>query len=110
MIELSAVLFLIACGWFWMDSLHARDAALEAARRACDAENVQLLDWTVAVRKLRLGRDDEGRVKVRRTYDFEFSDNGNNRIGGSLTLLGRQLLAIHLPLLDPPPANVIRLH
>ena len=110
MIELSAILFLIACGWFWMDSLRARDAALDAARRACDAENVQLLDWTVAVRKLRLARDEEGRVKLRRTYEFEFSDNGNNRIDGSLTLLGRQLLAIHLPLLEPPPANVIRLH
>ena len=100
----------LAAGWFWMDSLQARDAALDAARRACDAENVQLLDWTVAVRQLRLGRDDEGRVRVRRTYEFEFSDTGNNRIGGSLTLLGRRLLAIRLPLLQPPQGNVIRLH
>lgn len=110
MLELSILLLLVASGWFWMDSLQARDAALDAARRACEAENVQLLDWTVAVRKLRLGRDEDGRVRVRRTYEFEFSDTGNNRIGGSLTLLGRQLLAIRLPLLDAPPANVIRLH
>lgn len=110
MIELSILAVFIAAGWFWMDTLQARDAALDAARRACDAENVQLLDWTVAVRKLRLGRDEEGRLRLRRTYEFEFSDTGNNRIGGSLTLLGRQLLAISLPLLEPPPANVIRLH
>jgi hypothetical protein len=110
MLELFILLFLVAAGWFWMDSLQARDAALDAARRACEAENVQLLDWTVAVRKLRFGRDEEGRVRMRRTYEFEFSDTGNNRIGGSLTLLGRQLLAIRLPLLDTPPANVIRLH
>lgn len=110
MMELGILLLLVACGWFWMDSLQARDAALDAARRACEAENVQLLDWTVAVRRLRLGRDDDGRVRVRRTYEFEFSDTGNNRIGGSLTLLGRQLLAISLPLLQTPPANVVRLH
>ena len=110
MSELAFLAIVILAGWFWMDSLHAREAALDAARRACDAENVQLLDWTVAVRKLRLGRDEEGRVRVRRTYDFEFSDTGNNRIGGSLTLLGRHLLAIHLPLLEPPPSNVVRLH
>jgi len=110
MLELSILSLFVAAGWFWMDTLQARDAALDAARRACDAENVQLLDWTVAVRKLRLGRDEEGRLRLRRTYEFEFSDTGNNRIGGSLTLLGRQLLAISLPLLEPPPANVIRLH
>ena len=93
-----------------MDTLQARDAALDAARRACESENVQLLDWTVAVKQLRLGRDDEGRRRLRRTYEFEFSDTGNNRIKGSLTLVGRQLLALSLPLLAPPPSDVIRLH
>lgn len=110
MIELSILALFIAAGWFWMDSLQARDAALDAARRACEAENVQLLDWTVAMNRIRLGRDEEGRARIRRTYAFEFSDTGNNRIGGTLTLLGRQLLAINLPVVEPPPANVIRLH
>ncbi len=110
MIELATLAIFILAGWFWMDTLQARDAALDAARRACEAENVQLLDWTVAVRKLGLGRDDEGRRKLRRTYEFEFSDTGNNRIKGSLTLAGRQLLALSLPLLTPPPSSVIRLH
>lgn len=110
MVELSALALFIFAGWFWMDTLQARDAALDAARRACEAENVQLLDWTVAVKQLRLGRDDEGRRRLRRTYEFEFSDTGNNRIKGSLTLIGRELLALSLPLLVPPPASVIRLH
>lgn len=110
MLELSILLLFVAAGWFWMDALQARDAALDAARRACEAENVQLLDWTVAMNRIRLGRDEEGRARIRRTYAFEFSDTGNNRIGGTLTLLGRQLLAINLPRVEPPPANVIRLH
>ncbi len=110
MLELTALALFVLAGWFWMDTLQARDAALDAARRACESENVQLLDWTVAVKQLRLGRDDEGRRRLRRTYEFEFSDTGNNRIKGSLTLVGRQLLALSLPLLAPPPSDVIRLH
>ena len=110
MIELSALLFFLAAGWFWLDSLRARDFALDGARRACDAEGVQLLDWTVAMKRIRLGRDDEGRRGFQRTYEFEFSDTGNNRIGGSITVLGRQLLALNLPVIAAPPSNVIRLH
>ena len=110
MLELTTLALFVLAGWFWMDTLQARDVALDAARRACEAENVQLLDWTVAVRELGLGRDDDGRRRIRRTYDFEFSDTGNNRIKGSLTLVGRHLLALSLPLLAPPPSNVTRLH
>jgi hypothetical protein len=110
MLELSILALFVAAGWFWMDSLQARDAALDAARRACEAENVQLLDWTVSMKKVGLGRDDEGRRRLRRTYEFEFSDSGDNRIRGSLVLVGRQLLALNLPVVAPPPSNVIRLH
>ena len=108
--ELTAFLIFLAAGWFWLDSLRARDVALDGARRACEAEGVQLLDWTVAMKRIRLGRDEEGRRGFQRTYEFEFSDTGNNRIGGSITVLGRQMLALHLPVIAAPPSNVIRLH
>ena len=110
MLELTTLLIFLAAGWFWLDSLRAREAALDGARKACDAEGVQLLDWTVAMKRLRLARDDEGRRGFQRTYDFEFSDTGNNRIGGSITLIGRQVLALHLPVIAPPPTSVVRLH
>jgi hypothetical protein len=109
MIELAALLLFLVAGWFWLDSLRARDVALDGARRACEAEGVQLLDWTVALRRIRLGRDEEGRRGFQRTYEFELSDTGNNRIGGSITVLGRQLLSLNLPVVAPT-SNVIRLH
>lgn len=109
MIELTILFVFIAGAWFWLDSLRARDVALDGARRACEAEGVQLLDWTVAVRKIRLGRDDEGRRGLQRTYEFEFSDTGNNRVGGSITVIGQQMLALSLPVIAPA-SNVIRLH
>jgi hypothetical protein len=109
MIELTILFVFVAGAWFWLDSLRARDVALDGARRACEAEGVQLLDWTVAVRKIRLGRDDEGRRGLQRTYEFEFSDTGNNRVGGSITVIGQQMLALSLPVIAPA-SNVVRLH
>ncbi|HWH48454.1 MAG TPA: DUF3301 domain-containing protein [Burkholderiales bacterium] len=110
MIELATLLIFIAGGWFWTDSMRAREAALDAGRRACAAEGVQLLDWTVMLKQTRLGRDDQGRMRVKRVYEFEFSDTGDNRIKGSITLLGRELLALNLPVGTLLPGNVIRLH
>jgi hypothetical protein len=104
------LLIFIAGGWFWTDSMRAREAALDAGRRACAAEGVQLLDWTVMLKQTRLGRDDQGRMRVKRVYEFEFSDTGDNRIKGSITLLGRELLALNLPVGTLLPGNVIRLH
>ncbi|MBX3686434.1 MAG: DUF3301 domain-containing protein [Rhodocyclaceae bacterium] len=87
-----AVLGLIA--WFWLDTLRAREAGISAARQLCDKRNLQLLDDTVASESLRLARDDEGRVVLRRVYGFEFSDNGNNRRHGSVTLLGKRVVML----------------
>ena len=87
-----AVLGLIA--WFWLDTLRAREAGISAARQLCDKRNLQLLDDTVASEALRLARDDEGRVVLRRVYGFEFSDNGNNRRHGSVTLLGKRVVML----------------
>ena len=46
--------------------------------------------------RLRLARDGEGRVKLRRTYTFEFSDTGNNRRHGAIALLGGELEDLQL--------------
>ena len=110
MFEALAILLMAGVAWLWFDSLGARDTAVEAARRACVAEGVQLLDDTVMLSSLWPRRGEGGTLMLRRIYRFEFSDTGNNRIGGSLTLLGRQLLAVSLPLVQAPPANVVRLH
>jgi hypothetical protein len=109
MIELITLTLFIAGGWFWVDSMRAREAAIDAGRRACTAENVQLLDWTVAVKKMGLSRDAEGRLSIRRTYEFEFSDTGDNRLKGAITMIGNQLVAVHIPPREAP-VSVQRLH
>jgi hypothetical protein len=94
--EFAAIGLLGGVAWFWYESLARRETAVDAARRACIAENVQFLDDTVALAGLRLQRNANGRITLRRVYRFEFSDTGNNRLAGSVTLLGAMVQALYL--------------
>lgn len=96
MSEIAALIVMLAAGWFWLAGMRARDVAVDAARRACAADGVQLLDDTVALASLRPRRRTTGALALRRVYRFEFSDTGNNRLGGSITLLGGELEALYL--------------
>ena len=72
------------------------DRALAAGRNACQRYGVQLLDETVQFAQLRPARDDEGRLRLRRTYTFEFSDTGDNRRHGAIVMLGGELQDLQL--------------
>jgi hypothetical protein len=89
--ELLAILLLAALALLWADSLRARERALRAGRAACERNGLQFLDDTVSFARLRLARDDVGRLKIARTYTFEFSDTGNNRRNGAILMLGEEL-------------------
>ena len=82
--------------WFWQDSLRARERAWEAGVRACQRCRVQLLDDTVALQKIGLRRDIQGRIRLERLYIFEFSDTGNTRRCGSIILLGRHVEVLYM--------------
>ncbi len=96
MTEIFPVVLLVGVAWLWLIGLRARETAVEAARRACIAEDVQLLDDTVALASFRPQRASSGTLVLRRIYRFEFSDTGNNRLGGSVTLLGAEVQALYL--------------
>jgi hypothetical protein len=94
--EGAAIVGIVAGVAFWIDSLRARERALAAGRRACERYGVQLLDETVQFARLRLARDDEGRLRLKRSYTFEFSDTGDNRRRGAIVMLGAELLDMQL--------------
>lgn len=96
--ELLGAAALALVGWLWLDSLRARDAAIAAARHACAVEGLLLLDDTVAICGMRLRRGTDGRMHVQRAYDFEYSDSGDNRIQGSIVLLGRSVVLLNVGL------------
>jgi hypothetical protein len=94
--EALAILVLIAAVFAWADGMKARERAVAAGREACERYGLQLLDDTVASARLRFVRDEEGHLKVQRTYTFEFSDTGNNRRHGAIVTLGGELADLQL--------------
>ena len=91
-----ALAAIAALGWWWYDSMRARERALVVAGAACGRDGLQLLDETVECVNTWPARDDDGRLVLRRTYRFEFSDDGNNRRTGMVVILGRAVESVHL--------------
>jgi len=101
--EIAGIIFLVAVAWLWLDSLKVREAAVRAAKEVCAAESLLFLDDTVAIAALKLARDDEGRLRIQRAYEFEYSDTGDNRRKGSLVMLGHRLMLLNVGLTAPSP-------
>jgi hypothetical protein len=102
MAEAVALLLLGAAVAVWIDALRAREAALDAGRKACERYGLQLLDDTVAFVRLRLARDEDGRLGLQRLYTFEFSENGSNRRSGAIRVHGRRAEDVQL---EPYPVH-----
>jgi hypothetical protein len=96
MAEAVAILVIAAAVLLWADSLRAREQAVKAGRAACERYNLQFLDDTVSVTRMRLARNEHGRLRIERTYTFEFSDTGDNRRDGAIVMLGGTLQDLHL--------------
>lgn len=106
-LEVSGLLLVAALGWFWLASIKARDAAMMACRRACDAEGLQFLDETVSVSSMRPERDDDGVIRLRRVYSFEYSDTGDNRRRGSIVMLGLRVILLNVGLRSVPDQRTL---
>lgn len=79
---------LAAVVWYWRDSLKSRERAVMASRLACKQLEVQLLDDTVVLIKLRLCRTRSGTMALCRLYDFDFTLDGEHRRSGSVSMRG----------------------
>jgi hypothetical protein len=100
--EAAALIAIAAGAVFWVDSLRARERALAAGRAACERYGLLFLDDTVAIARVGVARDADGRVHLRRSYTFEFSDTGNNRRQGAIVLLGAEVADLQL---EPYPVQ-----
>lgn len=96
--EIISLALLGVLAWLWYDSIHVRDICIRAAKAACAADGLQLLDDTVAIASLKLARDDDGRLLLRRTYHFDYSETGDNRRRGSVVMLGAKVLVVNVGL------------
>ncbi len=95
--ELILIFVLIVLAWLWLDSLDKRERAVLLGAELAARFNLQLLDETVVCNKLWLARNSRGKVHLLRTYEFEVSASGAERLHCHLTLLGNQLSTWHIP-------------
>lgn len=94
--EIIGLIVLAAIAWLWFDSFKARDIGIHAAKAACAAEEFQFLDYTVSLASLKPARDEDGRRVLGRVYNFEYSDTGDNRLSGSIVMLGQQVIIVRM--------------
>ena len=96
--NLLAILLILLLGWFWLDSLRAREIATGICQAACRQRDLQFLDQTVALRRLGVSWRAEG-LRLRRVYRFDFSEEGTGRRNGYLVMRGVSLeeLSFGLP-------------
>lgn len=99
--ELLFIVAVTAGGLYWLAAMRCKELATVTARRECKLHDVQLLDQTVHQYHISMSRDQNGRWRVWREYRFEYSENGVERLTGSLIMLGQRILRVSLETFNP---------
>jgi len=108
------MLFATGAAWLW-HSHGLRERALERVKQHCARLELELLDGNVALRRLTFARDAQGRKRLARVYNFEFTVTGEHRHPGTITMFGAHSAQIELApypfeIKTPPPsAQIIQL-
>lgn len=92
----AGIVAVILTAWAWHANLAAREMANRLAADTCKQAEVQLLDGTVSVQRMGLARSADGGWTLRRTYVFDYSEDGYNRRRGFVVLSGLRLDSVGL--------------
>lgn len=90
------IVALVLAAWAFHASLAARELANRLATDTCRQADVQLLDGTVSLLRMGLARAAGGGWTLRRTYVFDYSDDGFNRRRGFVVMSGLRLDSVGL--------------
>ncbi len=96
MFDLFLISVLVCIGFYWSNAMKAREIAFRAVKLYCQKLDLFLLDEYVALDGQWLKRDESGKLKAWRSYQFEFSSTGDERYTGKAIMLGRQVISIQL--------------
>ena len=99
---LLGILLIGAVSWAWQAGLKVRERATSIAKQTCRRDGLQFLEGTVALQRLRPCRDGQGRFAWRRTYLFDYSDDGLSRRQGFVIFSGQRLDCVGLAAAPEP--------
>ena len=99
MVTLENILVLMvlatAAAWLWHNH-GLREKALDRVKQHCAKLDLELLDGAVALKKIAFVRDANGRKRLARIYNFEFTVTGEQRHPGTITQFGAHSVQIEL--------------
>jgi hypothetical protein len=94
--DLILIALLLGAYLYWFNGQRVKEVALKAVTENCQKLEVQMLDEYVALSDIRIKRDQAGKMRLQRTFLFEFSSTGNERYNGICIMLGRQVESIRM--------------
>ena len=95
--SLTLLILLGLMTWLWFDIQRNQEVAKTICKQICQQFNLQLLDDTIALVKIRWQRSNRGWLQLKWIYEFEFSDSGNNRQLGIIMMRGMVMEMLELP-------------
>jgi len=94
--ELLLLCGVVLAAAFWWRTNELKQVAYQIARRRCDENDVQFLDDSVVLAKVRLRRNDKGHIALLCHFSFEFATVGDARYRGEMQFLGRRLEGVDM--------------
>jgi hypothetical protein len=96
MSEFVLLLLLGAIAVAWFNGRRAQEIAIARCRQACKNAGLQFLDDVAPISRFRLVRDENGTLRLQRTYSFDYTTAHGDRRSGALVMLGRRPTALHI--------------
>ena len=94
--DIVLICFICLAYGYWFNAQKAKEIALRTAKDHCLAMEVQMLDDYVALNSICLKKDKQRKMRVQRSFLFEFSSTGNDRYHGTLLMLGLRVESIYM--------------
>jgi len=95
---------------YWWTGARARERAIEHARHACRQREVQFLDQSVALSRLRPVRLPGGALGLERRFAFEFTTRSAYRDAGFVLMRGPRLVRVEIPYTRDETGNRVYEH
>jgi hypothetical protein len=96
LLELLLLTVLALFAVYWLQSGLYKGRARALAEAHCRSLDLQLLDQGMVITGIWPVRGVDGRLRLRRRYQFEFASLGDRRYRGEIVLLGTRLQSIDL--------------
>jgi flagellin-like hook-associated protein FlgL len=90
------ILFLALLAWFWLNSIRAKEIAMQASAEACQQIQAQFLDQTASLKNIKTRRNTNGKMVFERTFVFDFSRVRETRMHGLVTIIGYKVTQVLL--------------